>query len=294
MRFLMMVKSSEQAEAGVMPTEQELTEMGAFNEQLIKANIMLAGDGLQASSQGVRVRIAGKKTTVIDGPFAEAKELLAGYWIIQVKSKAEAVEWARKVPFKEGDVELRELYEVEDFPASPEEQPGGWRDKEQAFREAPKAPPRKAGTKRFLVALKADKFTETETSPGDPELFAKMGALMDEYVQKGAILGGDGLKPSRFGARIQYAGDERTVLDGPFSESKELLAGYTVLQAATKDEAVEFGRRMLAIHMEGVGAEAGEVEVRPFFEIEDFPVSPDEKPDGWRKMETDFRDGIAH
>lgn len=294
MRFLMMVKSNERTEAGILPTEQELADMGAFNERLIKANAMLAGDGLQASSKGSRVRIAGKKTTVIDGPFAEAKELLAGYWVIQVKSKAEAVEWAKQVPLQEGEVELREIYELEDFPVSPEEKPDGWREKEQAFRDAPAGPSRKAGTTRYLVALKADKLTETETSPGDAELFAKMGALMDEYVQKGAILAGDGLKPSKFGARIKYAGDKRTVVDGPFTESKELLAGYTVLQTATKEEAVEFGRRMLTIHVEGVGAEAGEVEVRQFFEIEDFPVSPDEKADGWRKLETNFRDGLAH
>ncbi len=123
----MMVKSSEQAEAGVMPTEKELSCMGDFNERLIKANVMLAGEGLQASSKGSRVRISGNKTSIIDGPFAEAKELLAGYWIIQVKSKAEAIEWAKQVPFEEGEVELRELYEMEDFPATTEEQPDGWR-----------------------------------------------------------------------------------------------------------------------------------------------------------------------
>lgn len=289
MRFLMMVKSSEQAEAGVMPTEQELTDMGKYNEQLIKAGVMLAGEGLQASSKGTRVRIVGSKATVIDGPFAEAKELLAGYWIIQAKSKAEAIEWARRVPFQEGEVEVRELYEMSDFPADPSEKI----DRERAFPDAAAPPPRKAGTTRYMVLLKADEYTEAGGA-ASPELLARMGALMDETIQKGQLLGGDGLKPSKLGARIEYAGDKRTVVDGPFTESKELLAGFSIVQTATKAEAIEFGRRMLAIHMEGVGARAGEVEVRQVFEIEDFPVSDAEKPGGWRDLELGFRDGVSH
>lgn len=115
MRFMMIVKASKDSEAGKLPTEQQLAEMAKYNETLVKAGVMLAGDGLQASSKGARVRFSGSKRTVIDGPFAETKELIAGFWIIQVKSKEEAIEWAKRVPFEEGEVELRQVFELEDF-----------------------------------------------------------------------------------------------------------------------------------------------------------------------------------
>ena len=115
MRFMMIVKGDERSEAGVLPTEQELAEMAQYNEQLVKAGVMLAGEGLQASSKGAKVRFDGSKRTVIDGPFTEAKELIAGFWLIQVKSKEEAIEWAKRVPFTEGEVELRQVFELEDF-----------------------------------------------------------------------------------------------------------------------------------------------------------------------------------
>lgn len=119
MRFMMIVKGSKESEAGVMPTEKELADMAKYNEELIKSGIMLAGDGLHPSSKGARVSYSGAKRTVTDGPFAEAKELIAGYWLIQVKSKDEALEWARRVPFTEGEVEVRQLFELEDFGSSP-------------------------------------------------------------------------------------------------------------------------------------------------------------------------------
>ncbi len=115
MRFMMIVKADQRSEAGVLPTEQELAEMARYNEQLVKAGVMLAGEGLQASSKGAKVRFNGSKRTVIDGPFTEAKELIAGFWLIQVKSKEEAIEWAKRIPFTEGDVELRQVFELEDF-----------------------------------------------------------------------------------------------------------------------------------------------------------------------------------
>jgi hypothetical protein len=115
MRFMMIVKADERSEAGTLPTEQELADMARYNEELVKAGVMLAGEGLQASSKGARVRYSGKSRTVIDGPFAESKELIAGYWLIQVKSREEAIEWAKRVPFTEGEVELRQVFELEDF-----------------------------------------------------------------------------------------------------------------------------------------------------------------------------------
>ncbi len=115
MRVMVLVKASEDSEAGVMPSEQELTEMGNFNEELVKAGVMLAGEGLHPTTKGVRVAFSGSERKVIDGPFAETKELLAGYWLWQVKSLDEAVEWITRSPFQEGEIELRPVFETEDF-----------------------------------------------------------------------------------------------------------------------------------------------------------------------------------
>jgi hypothetical protein len=115
MRFMIIVKANKDSEAGVMPSEKMLTEMGKFNEELVKAGVMLAGEGLQASSKAARVKFSGGKTTVIDGPFAETKELVAGYWIWQVRSKQEAIEWLKRAPFEDTEVEIRQVFEAEDF-----------------------------------------------------------------------------------------------------------------------------------------------------------------------------------
>jgi hypothetical protein len=115
MRFMMIVKASKDSEAGVLPDEKILAEMAKYNEQLVKAGVMLDGAGLKPTSQGSRIRYSGETRTVIDGPFTEAKELIAGFWIIQVKSKEEAIEWAKRVPFQEGEVELRPFFELDDF-----------------------------------------------------------------------------------------------------------------------------------------------------------------------------------
>ncbi|SHM06243.1 YciI family protein [Rhodanobacter sp. OK091] len=118
MRFMVIVKADKDSEAGVMPSEQLLTEMGKFNEELVKAGIMLVGEGLQPSSKGVRVKFSGHQRTVTDGPFAETKELIAGFWLWQVKSKDEAIEWLKRAPFDGGtEIELRQVFEAEDFGA---------------------------------------------------------------------------------------------------------------------------------------------------------------------------------
>ena len=117
MRFMVIVKASKESEAGQLPSAAELTEMDSFNQELLKAGVMLAGEGLQASSKGARVRFdKGGKKSVIDGPFAESKELIAGFWIWQVKSKQEAVEWLKRAPFRNGEeVEIRQVFEASDF-----------------------------------------------------------------------------------------------------------------------------------------------------------------------------------
>lgn len=120
MRFMVIVKADKNSEAGIMPSMELLAAMGKYNEELVKAGIMLAGEGLHASSKGVRVRFAGKMRTVVDGPFAETKELIAGFWIIQVKSREEAIEWIKRVPFdlpenEPAEIEIRQIFEAEDF-----------------------------------------------------------------------------------------------------------------------------------------------------------------------------------
>ena len=120
MRFMIIVRASKDSEAGVMPSQQLLVEMGKFNEELVKAGVMLAGEGLQASSKGARVKFSGSKRTVIDGPFAETKELIAGFWIWQVKSKEEAIEWVKRCPNphnEDSEIEIRQIFEAEDFGA---------------------------------------------------------------------------------------------------------------------------------------------------------------------------------
>jgi hypothetical protein len=118
MRFMVLVKADENSEAGVLPSEELLTKMGKFNEELVNAGVLLAGEGLQASSKGARVKISGDQRTVIDGPFAETKELIAGFWLLDVKSKEEAIEWVKRVPapmLGETEIEIRQVFEAEDF-----------------------------------------------------------------------------------------------------------------------------------------------------------------------------------
>jgi hypothetical protein len=120
MRFMVIVKATKDSEAGVMPSEQLLTEMGKYNEELVKAGVMLAGEGLHPSSRGKRVRFSGKQRTVIDGPFPETKELIAGFWLFQAKSMEEAVEWVKRSPNpheSESEIEIRQVFEAEDFGA---------------------------------------------------------------------------------------------------------------------------------------------------------------------------------
>ena len=133
MRFMMLVKANPESEADVLPGPELLAAMGKYNEELINAGVMLAGDGLQSSSKGARVTFSGGKRTVTDGPFTEAKELIAGYWLIEAKSKEEAVEWASRVPFEDGEIEIRQVFEDSDFPSLPPDTA----EHEPAVREEP-------------------------------------------------------------------------------------------------------------------------------------------------------------
>ncbi|NOK09422.1 YciI family protein [Corallococcus exercitus] len=132
MRFMMLVKATPESETGRLPTTEELATMGKYNEELVKAGILLAGEGLHPSTRGARVTFSAKGATVTDGPFTETKELVSGFWIIEVKSREEAIAWARRIPFKDGQVEIRQVASAEDF--APSDPTGELRAKEEALR----------------------------------------------------------------------------------------------------------------------------------------------------------------
>ena len=148
MRFMILVKASKDSEAGVLPSAELLTAMGKFNEQLVKAGVMVAGEGLQSSAKGARVRFSGSKRTVIDGPFAETRELIAGFWIFQVKSKEEAIEWVKRapnpMPGTESEIEIRQIFEAEDFGDLAQQLPHVF-EQEKRFRDEAAARARASG-----------------------------------------------------------------------------------------------------------------------------------------------------
>jgi hypothetical protein len=277
MKFMVLVKADESSEKGVMPDEKLLSDMGKYNEEMVKAGVMLAGEGLHPSSKGARIRLSRGNYTVTDGPFAEAKELVAGFWLIQARSKEEAIDWLKRAPFEDGVVEIRPLFELEDFPADPLEQPGGWRESERQWRETsvaqnPSLALRGGKRMRFLCFVKADKATEAGVMPDEKSLSA-MGAFIDEAIKSDVLLGGEGLHPTSKGVRVQYSGSKRIVTDGPFTESKELVAGFALLQVNSKEEVIDWGKRFLAVDVAGRLNNEAEIEIRQVFELSDFPRS---------------------
>jgi hypothetical protein len=271
MRFIIMVKSDESSEAGVPPTPALIAEMNELNEKATKAGIMLSGEGLHASSKGVRISLTAGKFDVKDGPFAEAKELVGGFWLIEAKSKADALDFAKRVPFNGGTVEVRPLYGPEDFPADPSVgDKESWREKEEQFREkAPTQTSRGKKKMRFMSFLKGDKDTEAGVMP-KTEALEKMGAYIEDAIKAGVFLAGDGLKPTAQGARVVYDGKKRTIVDGPFAESKEIIAGYSILAVDSKEEAIEWTKRFAMVDAEIRDVPTVRCELRLLVEPEDF------------------------
>ena len=228
MRYILMIKATPRFEAGIWPDEKVLAEMAEWHEALVNAGANPSCERLQPSSQGARVRYANGEFSITDGPFAETKELIAGFAIIQAESLAAAVDWAKRTPFQDGEMEVRPVMELEDIPVDPSEQPDGWREKEQQMRAAPPLT-RKPGMQRYIGLLKADPDTESGKMP-DEKALAAMGEFMEEGIKAGVFVGGEGLMPSSKSAAVQFNGSKRTVIDGPFAETKELVAGYAILQ----------------------------------------------------------------
>jgi hypothetical protein len=276
MRFMVLVKGDAQSEAGVMPDQKLLDDMNRFNDEMTKSGVMLSGEGLKESAKGARLRCNKKtgKVTVLDGPFAEAKELVAGFWMIQTKSEAEAIEWLKRAPFEGGEVEIRPIFELEDFPADPsQEKKENWREKEEAMRATqPLQTSRGKKKMRYIGFVKGGADTESGVMP-QTDALEKMGAFIEEGVKAGVFVGGEGLKPTKDGVRIRYDGKNRTVLDGPFTESKELVAGYSILAVDSKEEAVAWCKRFVEIDTEIRTLPEVECEMRELFEAEDFPAA---------------------
>jgi hypothetical protein len=262
MKFMMIVKGDEQSEAGEMPHEGIVKAMLNYNQELVNAGALLAAEGLQPTARGARVKFSHGKPTVTDGPFGEAKEVIAGYWLIQAESKAEAIQWALRCPG--APLEIRQLFELADFPVSENE--SGWREAEEEARARLESqPPVQPGLKQFIIFRMADRDTEAGLMPSEPLLEA-MGKYNDEMMRAGIMLGGEGLQPGAKGARIDVVKGKRTVIDGPFTEAKELVAGFTLIQVRSKAEAIDWVKRWPALD---AGGEA-ELEVREVFAATDF------------------------
>jgi len=253
MRFLLLVKATKDFEAGRPLDETTMSKMADWTEQLIKAGARIGADRLHPSSKATRVRYAKGQVRVTDGPFAESKELIAGYCLIQANSLNEAVGWAKRVPFEEGEIEVRPVHELIDVPADP---PAG-----------------RPGTTRYLGMVKSDPEVEAGKFP-DEKSVADMGAFLGEAAKAGVFVSGQALQPSSKGARVRYSGRNRLVIDGPFAEAKELVAGFMLLQFASKDEAVEWAKRFVQVDAPGRHGGESECEIRPIYEFEDYDPSP--------------------
>lgn len=240
MRFMLMHKMTEEMEKDPPPDPAILEGVGKLVEEGVKEKIFVSGEGLKPSSQRVHIAYKGGKRTITDGPFTEAKELVAGFALMRVRSKEEAISWCDRFAAVIGDVELFLGPVVEEW--------------DLGMVPRPENPPL-----RFLSMHKMDERSEREAPP-DPELVAKMGALVDEMTKAGVLQATGGLASTKKGARIRYEGGKRTVIDGPFAESKELIAGYAILDLPSKAAAIDLAMRF------GEIVKVNEVEVRQMSE----------------------------
>jgi hypothetical protein len=238
MRFMVMHKMTEELEKGLPPTPAELEAIGKLVQEAIESKAFVAGEGLAPTSTRMHIVYRGGKRTITDGPFTEAKELVAGYALMKVRSKEEAISWCDRFAAVIGDVELFMGPVVEEWDLVGAPRPDG----------APL---------RFLSMHEMDERAESDTPP-DPALMAQMGALIDEMTKAGVLQATGGLASTGKGARVRWEGPNRKVkvIDGPFAESKELVAGYAILDLPSKAAAIEWATRF------GEVVKVNEVEVR--------------------------------
>jgi hypothetical protein len=249
MQFMIFRKADKDTEAGVLPGAELLQAMGEYHQQLADAGIMRGGEGLQPSALGVRLQLSPGRVTIVDGPF-ETKELIAGFSIIDVESKQQAIDWLSRWPRQDGagnvELELRESG-----------CPGGCAEVEASGASGP------AG-RRFVVLLRSSADLESEV-PVPRERLDTLDAHNAAAAKAGVLLAADGLRSSARGARVKVAGGKLSVIDGPFTEIKEMIAGYWMIRAASLQDAVEWARQVPY----PTGPEV-EVEIRQLYEMEDF------------------------
>ena len=284
MRFMMIIKSDERAEAGQLPSAELMTAMGNYNDELVKAGALVGAEGLHPSKSGARLKLSGGKRTRTDGPFAEAKEVIAGYWIIDVASKDEAIAWAKRVPFEadvEGcasgaraEIEIRRLSELDDFPADENEQGSGWSEQEAAWRDAPPQStlsPRNPALKRFFCMAMGDADYEAGKLPDEKSL-AAMGEYMGQQIESGVLLSGEGLCRTAEGAKVYFQNGVRMFTDGPFLETKEIVGGFATIQAESLEAAIEMGWDFLDVGSRFQPDVETRCEIRQVFDMSDFPA----------------------
>jgi len=235
MRFMVMHKMTEEMEKGLPPDPAIIEGVGKLVQEGVKDKVFVSGEGLKPSSQRVHIVYKNGKRTITDGPFTEAKELVGGYALMRVRSKEEAIGWCDKFAAVVGDVELFMGPVVEPW-------------------DLGMAPKPANAPLRFLSMQKMN--DATAETPPDPGLMAKMDALINEMTKAGVLQATGGLTSTKKGARIRFDGGKRTVIDGPFAESKELIAGYAILELPSKAAAIEWAMRF------GDVVKVNEVEVR--------------------------------
>lgn len=253
MRFLSMVKSDAPSDAGAMPPPELFEEMARLSEEAIRNGTLLSQDGLAGSAKGAKVKFKAGKVTVLDGPFAESKELVAGFAILQLPDLDAAIAAAKRLPMKT-EIEVRPIFDMEDFAAQVDVD----LTNEAKFRAA--APPPITG-KRFMFLMKSDATTESGAMPSD-DFIAAMGRYNDQLVAAGALLAAEGLHPSSKGARVDLGAG--TVTKGPFGDPSRIICGFWMIQAASKDAAIEWAQR--------APIRDGEIEVRAVMEMADLPT----------------------
>jgi len=235
MRFMIMHKMTEELEQGGPPDDEALAAIGKLIGEAVKDGVFVSGEGLKPSSQRTHVAYRNGQRTLTDGPFAEAKELVGGFALLRVQSKEEAIFWCDKFAAVAGDVELflGPVVEPWDLGMLPQ----------------PQNPPL-----RYLSMTKMD--DQAAEGPPDPALLQKMGALIDEMTKAGVLQATGGLASTKQGARVYFKGREHRIVDGPFTESKELVAGFAILELPSKAAAIEWATRF------GEIVKVNEVEIR--------------------------------
>jgi hypothetical protein len=250
MRYLILRKADAATEAGAMPGTELIEAMGRYNQQLVDAGVMRAGEGLHPSRTAVRMTLSQGKATIVDGPFTETKELVAGLSVFEVASKEEAIEWIRRWPKEDGDVDI-EIRE------------GGCVGGCAEVRPDPDAA---TGGKRFVVLLRSSAALEAE-APVPQESLDRLDAHNAAEARAGRLLAADGLRSSARGARVKFKGGVPSVIDGPFTEIKEMIAGYWMIRAASMEEAIAWARRNPY-----PSAPEVEVEIRQVYEMDELGV----------------------